>query len=431
MELPPPTYALLLGPTLLLLPFVARRARDAREAAFARSTLLALALLEAALILLFYSQVVCWILAAVSAAWLAFLGSPRRTLAAPAAMAPPAIGAGLLFQFLPGDHGFLVYFALALPLLFGIPAAAIAARWLRWDASPRTLSASVALVAFAGFIPASSFFLDFLRSFELAQLPVLLGGAAGLAWLVGRGGHEAAIRRVDAASAMDAGEYAARPPPPTARLIVPLLAASALVSLSVFSLLAGSGLRGFEWAYVGIPFAAAALLPAVPALRRPILLVGASAAALAASLLVVVPAAGATYIVGQDVPLAPVLVASALTATASLLALGCAMASHADARRREDVLHDEGPIRSGFLQRAAASVDVADLVAVAAEMARHDVHGAVVTVHAPRDDPLWTLGDDVYVWLDAQKGPRRVHVALREGHATYHVPPILPEERDA
>jgi hypothetical protein len=52
----------------------------------------------------------------------------------------------------------------------------------------------------------------------------------------------------------------------------------------------------------------------------------------------------------------------------------------------------------------------------------------VLVVDSP--GPFETLGEDAQAWLAEQRGPLRVHVAVREGHDAFLVPPILPGEAE-
>src|SRR5688572_26123872 len=100
VELPPPTYLLLVGLTLLAWPFVRRRAEDPGMRQAATLLLLGLLAVECGLAVLFWSRFACVPFVVAGCVLLARVGFPSSWPSAVASSMPAAI-AGLLFLLLP------------------------------------------------------------------------------------------------------------------------------------------------------------------------------------------------------------------------------------------------------------------------------------------------------------------------------------------
>ncbi len=436
VDLPPPTYALLVGTTLLALPILIRRASDNAARLLVWQILLGFALVELGLVVLYYSRLACWTLAAAGTVLLGAAAYPRRPMLGGIAAAPVAIAAGLLFQFTPGEAAFANYFAIGLPVAVGLPLAALQARWLRWDASHRTVLASVGLLLFGGFIAVSAFSIDFLTRFEVAHLPVLAASLASLLWLAGHGRDRVRRERHVAIDAMNPGEYAGRPASPANRLAFGLTNAALLVGVAGHALSASAypGLAVRSWIGLGAAGLAVAFLVVGRATQRRVQDLGlaASLAALAAAVTVPLAAIRHEYLGPGDKNLFLPLAAAGISTALALTAFSAALAAMIDARRRARLGPTTDEEAPGALRRETnGPVRVADLEDLASEVRAANARVGVLVVNAPQTQPLWTLPDDVYRWLEERNDPAaRVHVAIRESDATYLVPPLVPEELD-
>lgn len=436
MAWPPAWYLLLLIPTLVAVPLVLRRAVDAPGRRFAGRMLAGLLLVEAGLILLFYGKVYCWPLVAVGVAVTGSLASARHPVRAALITALPAFGAGVAFQWIPGEAAYLFYFAFALPLaLFFAFAPALAER-VRRAPDARSFVAAGGVLLFAALTPASSFGWTFLEHYEVFQLPVLLVTLGSLYWLTGRSGSRAL-------GDATIGERLGAPWRTPLFVGGPLLLAGVLVGAYPLSHaplpfaweVVAWGAMGFAF-FVGLVLVhpvtrrwARWLLPVAGFASAFAVLLGARSGASAFFAFIGGGPALETsyfYLAG----LGSVLVAvAALVGVVGWIEMG---------GRRRLLLEPERFVQQGAFSSAGLPLDhhheqvqgMPDVDGLAAYrdrlLARGDPLG-VLEVLTPLPDPLVGLPEPVAGWLSAQSEAPFVHLAVREGKEVFLVPMMDPE----
>lgn len=374
MAVPPPTYFLLVGLTLLAWPFVLRRAYDKAARNVGRRLLVGLLLFEVSLIVLFYSRVACALGIVASAACLASSGTSRRTAALAAV---PSAVAGLIFVLQPAPGAFVTYFAFSLPAALLVALATALTHWLRWSTTTSSLVGSAAVLAVAAFVPLSAFSLSFLVLFEVAHLAFLIVALFGITWLISRG---AALR--DAARSHAPVEFEGYPGA--------LLGARTVVALA----------SGVVAVVGGLAVAWQATLDEAP---------------LATALGFVQVSVGGLLAAGGAMALAV-----AFTNLTSQMARRAYFTQPWSGRSVD--------LPTNAFVRDGAWPTTKDLQAFSNHVAAAGARTGVLRVTSR------TFGDSLdeaaQTYLDQQTGPVRIHVAVQEGPDLFLVPPIQPGESD-
>lgn len=439
-------YPALLVPTLLALAAVPFTVASPRHRRLLGGLLAGLALVELGLVLLLWSRLACWSLIALGVSGMAF-ASPRRSSrpGAVSAVMVVAVGAGGWFQFAPAPLAFHVYLGVALPALLALAGVLLLADEIRWSRDQGIVVAVASVAAFVGFVPASMFGPGFLRWFELAHTPFLLVVLGGVLLFALRGSETVTQARSRGLAAADLGNLLSRSP----EVQVSTLAAGAL-GASLVTAAVGiwvpqvAGWSPGALAAVGLSVGAfllsmRALAPAAGSRTRAVASAGAGAAIVLAGLL-------ASLAISQVLVATPSLAARLVlyfagVATTSgvflaTVATSCLYAEN-DREAVEDVEHRlllTGAAVEDVVGLRALVTDVAsppgrEALAEYADQARAVGGPVVLRLMSSGGDPLWTVPEETYVWLEAQDDPdHRVHLAILEGGSVFMVPPLGPSE---